>query len=240
MNTNKIKPRAILLDFYGTLVEENSAPLDHICNRITKASSDKSSMKEISSYWKELFQEMCIESYKSSFQCERIIASESIRKTVSYFNANLDVDALINSFHDYWDEYWLRPAVYPETRNVLEKIGECGILKCLVSNVDNADLGSALNRCQMDFDYIVTSENCKAYKPRSEPFEEALSMLNLSSMEVLHVGNSFRCDVQGAKAQNISALWINRKKRPFPAEDERPDYTFSDLNGIIDILEVIQ
>jgi FMN phosphatase YigB (HAD superfamily) len=84
---------------------------------------------------------------------------------------------------------------------------------------------------------VVTSEDCKAYKPRSEPFKKALSILNLANEEVLHVGDSIRSDIQGAKAMRIPVLWINRKKRSFPAKLQHPDYTSIDLKGILEILQ---
>jgi len=55
---------------------------------------------------------------------------------------------------------------------------------------DNADLASALKHVRMSFDHVVTSEDCRAYKPRPEPFQRALRLLGLEAHEVLHVGDS--------------------------------------------------
>lgn len=67
-------------------------------------------------------------------------------------------------------------------------------------------------------------------------FEKALSLLNFSAGEVLHVGDSLRADVRGAKAMGMPVLWINRKGRIIPAGNERPDYVSADLIGIIELL----
>jgi FMN phosphatase YigB (HAD superfamily) len=107
----------------------------------------------------------------------------------------------------------------------------------LVSNIDNEILNSALLNNQLSFDFIVTSEDCRAYKPRPELFDKALSLLNLTSKEVLHVGDSLGSDIQGAKAMGIPALWINRKNRPFPSVIEKqPNHVSTNLKGIFDYI----
>ena len=82
----------------------------------------------------------------------------------------------------------------------------------------------------------MTSEDCRAYKPRGEVFEKALSLLGASAQEVLHVGDSLSSDVRGAKAVGIRALWINRNNRPAASAGEAPDYVSTDLNGLLEIL----
>jgi 2-haloacid dehalogenase/putative hydrolase of the HAD superfamily len=107
---------------------------------------------------------------------------------------------------------------------------------CLVSNIDNAELDSALRYNKLHFDLIVTSEDCRAYKPRREMFEKALLLLGLSREEVLHVGDSLGSDVRGAKAWGIPVLWLNRKNRPIPTGASAPDYITADLEGLLNIL----
>jgi 2-haloacid dehalogenase/putative hydrolase of the HAD superfamily len=67
-------------------------------------------------------------------------------------------------------------------------------------------------------------------------FEKALSLLQLSNNEVLHVGDSLSSDVQGAKNMSIPVLWINRKKRDISSRPEKPDYISTDLTEILDII----
>lgn len=45
MDSQKIWPRAILLDFYGTVVEEDDVPIAHICDEIAKGSSKTATLK---------------------------------------------------------------------------------------------------------------------------------------------------------------------------------------------------
>jgi 2-haloacid dehalogenase/putative hydrolase of the HAD superfamily len=67
-------------------------------------------------------------------------------------------------------------------------------------------------------------------------FESALSLLGLSNEQVLHVGDSLRSDVGGAKALGIPVLWVNRSNRKLCAQVEPPDYTSTDLMGVTALL----
>lgn len=129
--------------------------------------------------------------------------------------------------------YWSQPTLFSESREVLAR---CNLPICLVSNIDNAELDSALRYNKLHFDLIVTSEDCRAYKPRREMFEKALLLLGLSREEVLHVGDSLGSDVRGAKAWGIPVLWLNRKNRPIPTGASAPDYITADLEGLLNIL----
>jgi len=231
MNREKRRsvPRAVLLDFYGTVVEEDDLPVGKICEEIRQASPLTTTAAEIGSCWGRLFAQLCSESFGATFRSQNELERLSLQLVLERFKADLGVDALSQRLY----EYWARPTMFPESRAVLAK---CGAPVCLVSNIDNAELQSALKHNHLHFDCIVTSEDCRAYKPRAEMFQRALSLIGLRPGEVLHVGDSFRSDVQGAKPQGIPALWVNRKRRPVPS-DGGPDYVSADLTGLLDAIE---
>jgi 2-haloalkanoic acid dehalogenase type II len=218
-------PRAILLDYYGTVVEEDDVPIGKICNEISQTSRLRTTAVEIASYWSRLFRELCNQSFGDRFQTQKELELISLQHVLEHFEADLDASALSESLYDYW----AHPAIFPKSKEVL---AECRIPVCIVSNIDNAELQSALSYNDLRFDWIVTSEDCRAYKPRSELFEKALSLLGLSAGEVLHVGDSLNSDVRGAKSQGIRVLWINRKKREASSADETPEYISTDLTGL--------
>jgi FMN phosphatase YigB (HAD superfamily) len=82
----------------------------------------------------------------------------------------------------------------------------------------------------------VTSQDCRAYKPRADMFEKALALLGLPADQVLHVGDSYGSDVRGARSVGIPVLWVNRKKRPLPLGHEAPDCVSEDLTGLLSIV----
>lgn len=77
-------------------------------------------------------------------------------------------------------------------------------------------------------DEVLTSEDVRSYKPRSELFEEALRRYHLKSNEVLHVGDSLVSDVCGVQQVGIKAVWLNRQGKNL-SEHIVPDYITSDL-----------
>lgn len=230
-----VKPKAILLDFYGTVVEEDEAPVLLTCKEIVKASSKSVSLADVVAYWWNTFGDLFTDSYNSSFRMEKELGQLALISAIKFFDAKLDEEKLIEDLSEYWDEYWGKPTIFPESRDVLAKINKHNIPICLVSNIDNAVLDSALKYNQLKFDLIITSEDCRSYKPRPEMFQKALSILNLSNSEVLHVGDSLRSDVKGAKWMKIPVLWINRKKQP-ANQPEKPDFESFDLNGIVNLI----
>jgi 2-haloacid dehalogenase/putative hydrolase of the HAD superfamily len=233
MNSRNTKldfgPQAILLDFYGTVVEEDDVPIARICCEIAQASCSTATPAEIGQYWSRQFSQLCYESIGASFKLQKELEHVSLGRVLKHFRADLDPDALSQVLYDYW----VRPNIFPESRSVL---AQCEVPVCLVSNIDNSDLRSALEHNDLAFDFVVTSEDSLAYKPRPEMFENALTVLHMSPKEVVCVGDSLRSDVRGAKAMRIPVLWINRKGRPVPTGGKAPDYVARNLSGLLALL----
>lgn len=83
-------------------------------------------------------------------------------------------------------------------------------------------------------DAVVISDAVGIRKPRREIFDEVLRRLDLPHRDVLHVGDSLRADVGGARACGISTVWITRRvKDPERSlqehEGARPDHVVADL-----------
>lgn len=222
-------PRALLLDCYGTILEDDGALIRKVCDQISEVSPLAATTAEIGSYWGRLFGQLCAQSFGARFRTQREIVRASLADTIKHFQVDLDSDEISQSLFRHWQ----RPAIFPEIKEVLAL---CRVPKCLVSNIDNAEVQLALKHNDLSFDWVVTSEDCRAYKPRGEMFEKALSLLDLPGGEVLHVGNSFSSDVRGAQSQGIPVLWVNRKGRQPPLGDDAPDYMSADLTGVLDIL----
>ena len=223
-------PRVILLDFYGTVVEEDDVPIGEICGQISAVSPLGVSAGEVGSYWSDAFHQMCSESFGATFQTQRELELVSLKHILQHFEVDLDADALSEALY----EYWSHPRIFPESKEVL---AECRVPICVLSNIDNVDLYSALEHHRLRFDWVVSSEDCRAYKPRGEVFEKALSIVGVSGDEVLHVGDSFNSDVCGAKQQGIPVLWVNRKRKVASSAVLAPDYMSTDLTGLLGILE---
>jgi len=223
------RPKAVLLDFYGTVVEENVAAVTAVGARIAQASKCSASPTEVAQFWDQAFERLRAESFGGAFRTQRELETLSITQVLCHFGSDLDVVELTEPLFGYWSH----PRIFPESKRVLEN---CDVPMCIVSNIDRADLEAALEYHQLDFDLIVTSEDCRAYKPRPEMFGRALSLLRLAKGEVLHVGDSLGSDIHGAKQFGIHALWLNRTRKLVRDFRHTPDHIIEDLSGLLNIL----
>jgi 2-haloacid dehalogenase/putative hydrolase of the HAD superfamily len=215
-----------LLDFYGTVVAEDVEPSRRICERVAAASQEKAAVGELAAYFVEVYDKLCAASHGPNYRLQKEIERESVRQLLARFRADLEAEPLARMVIDYWS----RPILFPEVRSVLAR---CFVPICVASNIDNQELFAAMKYHGLSFSATVTSEDCRAYKPRPELFQRALSLLGLPATEVLHVGDSRMNDVRGAQALGIPVLWINRDGRAFPTEWRRPDYEAADLTGLL-------
>jgi len=82
------------------------------------------------------------------------------------------------------------------------------------------------------FDVIVFSSECGYIKPSAKLFERALSALESPPERIVHVGDTFKRDVVGAKSAGLSCVWIARG-RPFPSGFAcAPDLVINDLREL--------
>jgi 2-haloalkanoic acid dehalogenase type II len=223
-------PKAILLDFYGTVVEEIRLPVREICRRISAASPTEINEMDVVGHWAKAFIALCSQSFGGSFQLQKILEQRSLQEAFDYFKISLDSHSLSRLL----SEYRSCPALFPESRSVLSL---CRIPICLLTNIDNREIRSAVAYHKLHFTHIVTSEDCRAYKPRPETFQKALSRLGLPPQAVLHVGDSLQSDIRGARELGIPVLWINRREKTLAEGDLRPEYTSPDLTGLLEVLK---
>jgi 2-haloacid dehalogenase/putative hydrolase of the HAD superfamily len=220
---NKLLPKAILLDFFGTVVQEDFVP--KICKKISASSSMKPDITEIGTFWSNLYAQRCSQSVGSAFKNQKELERNILQNILQRFHSDGDLDELCKTLF----QCWARPSIYPESKLILS---QCNIPICLVSNIDNDELKSAIKHHNLNFDYVVTSEDCRSYKPNKEMFSKALSLLGLNSTEVLHVGDSLSGDVAGAKLSGIPVLWVNRNNKSIPEGIPKPDFVCQDLKGL--------
>jgi putative hydrolase of the HAD superfamily len=66
-------------------------------------------------------------------------------------------------------------------------------------------------------------------------FEEAASILQCRLQEILHIGDSQRSDVLGAKRAGMLAAWLNRRSEKLKPGVPKPDYEITDLRELLDL-----
>lgn len=219
--------KAILLDFYGTLVEEDGAIIARIVRQVCVESPLRPDRAEVIRSWE--FAELCSESYADTFEAQRTLELRSLRALLEKYDVPLDPVALSQDLFDYWRA----PRACPSASGFLSSLR---IPAAIVSNIDDEDLSRAILHNGWHFDVVVTSQQCRAYKPRPELFQEALSRLGLSPEDVIHVGDSLRADVKGAQDVGIDTIWVNRKGRSPSSDASPPSFIVSHVGEASQIL----
>lgn len=203
----RMRYEAILLDFYGTLVEEDDRIIGRIVRAIAKDSPVGPTPGQVAGAWR--FGEVCAAAYGSDFRTQRELERESLQTLLNTFQSRLSVEALSAELY----AYWRAPRVYAESRAFVDGLD---VPICIASNIDREDIMAAMTRRRCHFEHVVTSQCCRSYKPRPEVFRRALDILGVRPEEALHVGDSWGSDVLGAHACGIPVAWINRRGRPRP------------------------
>lgn len=78
------------------------------------------------------------------------------------------------------------------------------------------------------FDTLVFATPEKGVKPDPYPFERALDALDTVPEKTVHVGDSLHADVAGAKAMDITSVWVPRDGSD-SVDGIEPDHTLDSL-----------
>ncbi len=219
--------KALLLDFYGTLVKPDDDLVENVICAVAARSPILDATPLVRARWWQLMRTMCLESHGDHYQSQRDIELISLRRVLDEYQVDLDPGALCTDIFANWEA----PVPYPD---VIEFLNRLTVPVCIVSNIDEADIRSAMRVNHWDFPLLVTSETCHAYKPRRELFGAGLKKLGLSAREVLHAGDSVSADVIGGLNYGIDVAWVNRLQRALPSPN--PTYCCADLDELAGVL----
>ncbi len=113
----------------------------------------------------------------------------------------------------------------------------------IVTNSDD-DLFLQTQSHLIPFDFVITSQQIKSYKPGSAHFEELLKRTRCSETEILHIAQSLYHDIEPAKARGFYTVWINRRQGKkgcgaTPESIAEPDLELPDLKSLTDYIDKI-
>lgn len=134
---------------------------------------------------------------------------------------------MFERFDDYFDEVFEAfggPAswtLYPETLGVLKGLKEQGYELGIVSNFDSRLFNVLRGLGIADlFDTVTISSLAHAAKPARKIFQAALDKHAMEPEDALHVGDSWRDDVEGARQAGLHAVLLARESHvASPASD---------------------
>lgn len=137
------------------------------------------------------------------------IAVETYKK-VGVFEKFSDFRSFFAALYDYFATAapWF---VYPDVKPALTNWRDRGIKLAVLSNFDSRlyPVLEVLKLAEFFCDVTISTE-VGAAKPHSKIFTAALQKCNCAIEEVVHIGDSFTADYQGAINVGIEAFWLNR------------------------------
>lgn len=125
---------------------------------------------------------------------------------------------------------------YPDTLPTLQELCCRKYRLGVISNWEAPTLHSQFERFGMTryFEHILPSREAEAGKPDPHIFEVALTRLDVKPERAVHVGDSFGCDVLGARGVGITSVWLNPLNTPAP--DGIPVLQIRALSDILDLV----
>jgi len=148
--------------------------------------------------------------------------------------ADLGVDPTAASIAEFAGSVGEWPA-FPDSAAALRRLKTRFRLGVLTNCDDDLFAGSN-RRLGVDFDWVVTAQQARGYKPRPANFEALFARVDVPRERIVHVAQSLFHDHVPAKALGMTTVWIDRRhdKPGFgatPPADASPDMTFPDMRS---------
>lgn len=156
------------------------------------------------------------------------------RRTLDYTLGRFD-QSIPESVKEEWVDAWDHLIPWPEADDVLAALKDRGYAIGLLSNGDTAMLTALAKSFNTKIDHIFSCEQAGRYKPHASIYELPLKSLGLASDRMLHLASG-PTDVFGAKAAGLTCAWANRRGELVLDPKYNPDWEFSDLTGLLEIL----
>ena len=220
-----IEPRMLSFDVYGTLINTTPANLQAFRSILHEASETNVDPMEFYSFWEQRNVAHYMEPYRSYKEICQLSLSEAFRR----FGVSSGREELIARYFECFPSMRLYPDVQP-TLDILAP----NYRLALVSNIDDDLLNmTALGR---QFDLVCTAERARGYKPDGTLFRYLIRESGLSVSQILHSGQSQLTDMVGGKPLGLTIAWINRRDLDLSPDVPAPDFIFSGLEPLPDLL----
>jgi 2-haloacid dehalogenase len=188
----------ITFDCYGTLIDWESGILSALRDALHPNATDE----ELLRLYSEMEPEVQAASYKRYRDVLHDVLARIAKATGSEIPAGRH-HALAESL-----PHW-RP--FRDTVPALRRLKAQYALG-IISNIDNDLFAATARHLGVAFDYVITAEQVRSYKPSPKNFEAAIARIAKPKEKLLHVAESLFHDVAPARQLGIASVWINRRQ----------------------------
>ena len=114
----------------------------------------------------------------------------------------------------------------------------------IISNIDDDLFAFSARRLQVPFDWVITAEQVRSYKPALNHFHLAFERISVPKDKILHVAQSLFHDIAPAKSLGLATVWVNRRHAQggfgaTPPAQAQPDLEVPDLQTLAEVMGLI-
>jgi len=211
----------VTFDAYATLINFELAPttLKVLADRLDLDGLDVDEFLDD-------FRVMRFQAVLEAYRPYRDVLHSSLRNAMRLHGLEYresDGDALVEAVPTFgpWPEV-------PDALRALKKKYEIAI----ISNTDDDLIARNVENIGVEFDYVITAQQAKAYKPDRQTFEYAFQTMDVDPSQVIHVAQGWEYDHIPTRDLGLKRrVWINRYGRR-GSSDYQPYDELPDLSGL--------
>lgn len=221
--------RVLTFDCYGTLIDWESGILGALRPLLAAHGKSLSDEKLL-----ELYGELEAEAEAGEYQTYRTIlegVARGVGGRLEFSPTDAEAASLPESLKN-WQPF-------PDTVAALRKL-KSRFQLAIVSNTDDDLFADTARLLEVPFDWVITAQQARSYKPSHNNFRLALERIALPPDAVLHCAQSIYHDVIPARELGLATVWVNRRagKRgegATKAAQGRPDLEVPDLKTLAEM-----
>jgi 2-haloalkanoic acid dehalogenase type II len=218
--------RAVLLDFYGTLVDLNddvrSAGFDVLASALDLP------LRPGELFW-QYTELISRENETTSGDVRFVTYRDSWVEAGGHLLGPYGLPDAGQQFAEAYAELHANAIAFPEVYRALDVLRQ-RFSVAVAANADRDFLADCLSKNGLEFDVVVDSESMRCYKPESRIFHEACHRLSVEPGRCAMVGDTPGTDISGARRVGIPAVWINRVAAKWPHGMAPPDAVITNLS----------
>lgn len=192
--------RVLTFDCYGTLIDWERGILAALGPLLAAHGKSLADEKLL-----ELYGELEAEAEAGEYQSYRKVlegVARGVGRRLGFESSEQEARSLPESLKN-WQPF-------PDTVAALKKLKSRYKL-AIVSNTDDDLFADTARLLEVSFDWVITAQQARSYKPSHRNFKLALERIALPPDQVLHCAQSIYHDVIPARELGLATVWVNRR-----------------------------
>lgn len=217
-------------DCYGTLIDWDSGILSALKPILSNHNVSMSDEQILEAYAQVEASHQSGEYLKYREVLKRLV--QAFGERLNFIPTDAEAESLAESIKD-WEPF-------PDTVEALKALKKSYKLT-IISNIDDDLFAATAKKLEVEFDWIITAEQVKSYKPSRQNFEFALQRMGITPEKLLHIAQSVYHDIIPTRSMGLSSVWVNRRGEKQDTEvidsaSGKPDLEVPDLKTLVSLM----